>query len=55
MNNLAGQYSLKRLLVEYPEMFLNEVVYERAMNIIRKYDGLDAKYTLKKLKSFKKA
>ena len=54
-NMLSFQYSLKKFMSEYPSMFLNDVILSRALTIINKYDGLDAKVLKKKLEKIKKA
>ena len=52
---LSSQYSIKKFMNEYPSMFLNDVILSRAITILKKYDGIDAKKLVKKLEKIKKA
>ena len=54
-NLLSFQYSLKKFMSEYPNMFLNDIILSHALTVINKYDDLDASVIRKKLKKIKKA
>ncbi|MBP3766643.1 MAG: hypothetical protein J6G98_05630 [Bacilli bacterium] len=54
-NMLSSQYSIKKFMSEYPSMFLDEVILSRALTILKKYEGIDAKRLIKKLEKNKKA
>lgn len=54
-NITSFQYCLNKFMKEYPSMFLNDVILNRTLLILNKYDGLDAKVLKKKLDKIKKA